>query len=335
MRADIIYGNGRGVYVPGQTVDGHVKVSVTDSTKIEEINLQWLGHAIVSWSEGTGDDSTSYSDKETYFDTKMLLLEKKPYQHKNLKLLPGVYMYPFGFQLPLDIPNSYRGFSGFVNYEVTVTVVRPWAFNVSKRVPFTVISHLDLNTLPYANTIGIAEDEKTVKRCFGSSGPIRATITTDRLGYVPGEDIVFTAEIHNRSDTDLRPCQAALSMNVCYHAYSRITKGSYILCKLMGPEIPRGRSCLWEKQRLAIPPLPPSFLHGCKLIDIEYYISITVKPYEHSSSLFVPLMIVIGTIPLKTATNIIPQLEFSEVQHVKSDLSTLYPFYRFKSLIPT
>ncbi|KAL3866414.1 hypothetical protein ACJMK2_043715 [Sinanodonta woodiana] len=317
MKADIIYSNDRGVYLSGQIVDGHVKLSVSDSTKLEAIYLRCCGNAVVSWSEGFGDDSTTYSDKETYFDTKMVLLEKEPDQHKNLKLLRGVYMYPFSFQLPLNIPNSYEGFFGFVRYEVTVTVVRPWASNKSKTVLFTVISHLDLNTLPYVNVQGVAEDEKIVNHFFGTAGPIRAAITTDRLGYVPGEDINFTAEIHNNSDTDMGPCQAALSMKLSCRTPSNSTTGSYILCKLIGPEVPSGRSCLWERQRLHIPPLPPSFLHGCRFLDIEYYVSITVKPVGHSSSLFVPLIIVIGTIPLQTATHVIP----INTLYVKSDAS--------------
>nr|ARU77705.1 beta-arrestin 2 [Sinohyriopsis cumingii] len=328
---EVIYNNNGGVYFAGQNVDGYVRLQVPDSQQIKEINLRWLGHATVSWSEGTGDDSTSYSDKETYFDTKMALLEKEPYRHGYSKLLQDVYRYPFSFQLPLDIPNSYQGFSGWVRYEVTVTVVGPCAFDISKSFPFTVISHLDLNTFPSANTKGVAEDEKVLDCLCCMSGFITATITTDRLGYVPGEAITFTAEIHNKSDTDMHPCKAALSVKVRYHAIGCNNEETVILSKLRGPAIRRGRSCIWERQKLYIPPSPPSFLHGCKLIDIEYFVSITVDPVGPSFALLVPLMIVIGTIPLKTTTHIIPQLEFAQSQLLKNDLSPLYPSYTFKS----
>ncbi|KAL3866412.1 hypothetical protein ACJMK2_043713 [Sinanodonta woodiana] len=342
---DVVYSNEGGVYFAGQIVDGHVRLRVPDSQKIGgkiifklqflfltlEINLRWLGHASVSWTEGIGDDTESYSDTETYFDTKTVILEKKPHQHGYSKLVPGVHRYPFRFQLPLDIPNSYQGFCGWVRYEVTVTVVRLWSFNISECVPFTVISHLDLNTLPYANTKGIAQDEKIMNSLCCMPGNITATITTDHLGYVPGGAITFTAEIHNNSNTNIHPCKAALSMKVRYHANGQNTEGTLILCKLRGPAIPRGSSCQWERQRLPIPPSPPSFLHGCKLIDIEYFVSITLKPKGLGSSLFVPLMIVIGTVPLHTATHIIPHLEFAENHLLKNDKSPLYPCYTFKS----
>ncbi|KAL3866413.1 hypothetical protein ACJMK2_043714 [Sinanodonta woodiana] len=319
MKIDIIYSNPGGVYLSGQIVDGHVKLYVLEPTKLEAIHVRCCGNAVVSWSEGSGDDSTTYSNKETYFYTKMALLEKKPDQRK-LTLLRGVYMYPFSFQLPFDIPNSYQGNAGFVRYEVTVTVVRHWAFNKSKTFPFTVISHLDLNTLPFVNIQGVAEDEKIVRRFFSIAGRVRAAITTDRLGYVPGEDITFTAQIHNNSDTDMGPCQAALSMKVFYESTISRTTSSYILCKQFGPAVPSGRSCLWERQKLHIPPLPPSFLHRCRLIDIEYYVSISVTPVGHGSALFVPLRIVIGTIPLQTATHVIPCKE-----------KVFYVFYEFNA----
>ena len=57
----------------------------------------------------------------------------------------GVHPYNFNFNLPQGLPSSFEGEYGYVRYECYAKIDRPWKFDHSTRVAFTVISHLDLN----------------------------------------------------------------------------------------------------------------------------------------------------------------------------------------------
>ncbi|BFZ02492.1 hypothetical protein BsWGS_05531 [Bradybaena similaris] len=54
----------------------------------------------------------------------------------------------------------------------------------------------------------------------------------------------------------------------------------------------------WNGEQLVIPPLPPSYLFGCGIIDLRYILQLNVDPSGPSFDLEVPLDILIGTIPL-------------------------------------
>ena len=58
------------VYVVPAEVSGTVEV-VTDEAKSISVTLKVYAH--VSWSEGSGDDSTSYSSREDYLDEEVVL----------------------------------------------------------------------------------------------------------------------------------------------------------------------------------------------------------------------------------------------------------------------
>ena len=60
----------------------------------------------------------------------------------------GNYTFPFQFQLPPTLPTSFEGAWGNVRFFAQCTIDRPWKFDHKTKRPFTVTSHLDLNTLP-------------------------------------------------------------------------------------------------------------------------------------------------------------------------------------------
>ncbi|KAL3866416.1 hypothetical protein ACJMK2_043717 [Sinanodonta woodiana] len=232
-------------------------------------------------------------------------------QLEDIILLKGVYNYPFKFQLPLNIPSSYESFNGRVGYAVIVAVDNPWPFGLETMGHFTVVSLLDLNKLPNVANGGTVEDEKTLCCLCCKSGPIRAMLSTDRLGYVPGEAIKFRAVITNLSNRQMECSKAQLIMKVHYHAGDETNTVMHVLSALKRPPIPAGATDYWSGYKLHVPPVPPSFLLGCKIIDIHYYIMIIVDPSGPSFDLNVPMEVTIGSIPLQTVAQMygIPSAE--------------------------
>ena len=48
-----------------------------------------------------------------------------------------------------------------------------------------------------------------------------------------------------------------------------------VVAEMKQPEIEAGKTFLWENLNLRIPPLPPSRLAGCSIIDIRYVIKVS------------------------------------------------------------
>lgn len=67
-----------------------------------------------------------------------------------MKLKPDNYSYPFSFQLAKDLPSSYEAQIGRVRYTLKAHIDIPWAFDKYTKRTITVVSALDLNTIPEA-----------------------------------------------------------------------------------------------------------------------------------------------------------------------------------------
>lgn len=85
--------NSEETFSEGDTVGGTVFFTLTKETKVKSILVKLKGQAHVSWSEGTGDDRRTYSDRRRYFKVKEYLVA--PCQGGRWTL--GVVFHLYGF----------------------------------------------------------------------------------------------------------------------------------------------------------------------------------------------------------------------------------------------
>lgn len=62
-----------------------------------------------------------------------------------IEIPPGTHTYSFACALPAMLPTSFEGTYGHVRYTVRVILERPWKFDQSYKVAFTVLKEFDLN----------------------------------------------------------------------------------------------------------------------------------------------------------------------------------------------
>jgi Arrestin (or S-antigen), N-terminal domain len=70
---------------------------------------------------------------------------------ESFDLMPGKYEYTFTFRLPKKIPSSFEGEHGWVRYTLKATVVRPGKSNYEIKLPITVNTVVDLNSVDITN----------------------------------------------------------------------------------------------------------------------------------------------------------------------------------------
>jgi hypothetical protein len=95
---------------------------------------------------------------------------------------------------------------------------RPWHFDDSCKVPFTVTPHFDLNTINYAGLPAIQQDSKDLGIFLFKHGQLNVKAMLSKVGYVPGESIVLQLEIDNASSRDVTKIESSLIQCAVYKA---------------------------------------------------------------------------------------------------------------------
>ncbi|CAG5132834.1 unnamed protein product, partial [Candidula unifasciata] len=161
------------VYRPGDSVSGITTLEIDGQIKVRKIRVVCKGQALTKWERfmKRGFES-DYESTEVYCNTYMDV-----YTANNL-MPTGMYKYKFSFKLPREgIPSSFEGSMGAIRYWITVEVDKPFlSFNDKFYKSFTVLANIDLNEAVYRVRIGHA-------------GTLTASLSLDRLGYCPGEQV--------------------------------------------------------------------------------------------------------------------------------------------------
>jgi len=301
--------NPSGVYFGGNVVTGTVSLGLDgDGKKARGVRVEIKGESKVHWTErrtrGTGEnrrtETVHHRSNEIYVNHRVYLVGDG---NNSMQITAGDYEYPFRLQLPENIPSSFVGEYGRIVYNIKAVVDRPWRFDHETVAFFTVDGIYDLNREPSASSPRSLSDHKMLGFLCCQSGPVSATIQTDRSGYVPGERIYLQATADNKADRVMNKTTVKLIQTITFHAGGRTKVCETTVLEATKGSIPAGESDSWHDTALKIPVLPPSELPHCNNIHIRYIIEFRVDPSGIGFDLKLELPIVIGTIPLRSTFN--------------------------------
>ncbi|GBP60111.1 Arrestin domain-containing protein 17 [Eumeta japonica] len=187
-----------GVYRPGYAVGGVVKYAINEDTPYRDITVSLLGKGDCDWSEGAGD---SHTEEER--------LVKK-----------GVYSHPFRFELPSNIPPSYKDHYCSITYCVKLAFERKGLFKFNKtfRTKIPVVSFVDV-TLPREPVIcGERKTFSSLLRREDDFIHVKATLKNPSLA--PGDTAELHIEVKNNSSKTIRTIKTHLIQELKYIASS-------------------------------------------------------------------------------------------------------------------
>ena len=182
------------VYVVPAEVSGTVEAVTDEAKSYKAISVTLKVYAHVSWSEGSGDDSTSYSSREDYLDEEVVLWNTE--QIPNRILEPGQYVFPFEFSLTRKFPSPFEGNRGHMRYtvEARVHVHRSGLFRHSDRTNVAilkVVNTVDANEPALLNPAHYEDAIQKTIRKITKLHPISLRLSVDipRTGFCVGENI--------------------------------------------------------------------------------------------------------------------------------------------------
>ncbi|KAF7405734.1 hypothetical protein HZH68_005103 [Vespula germanica] len=295
----IKYDRSNATYFPGENITGCVIVVLSEKKSVQDLKVYFKGEAHVHWSTGSGNDATLTGDHnatEKYFSIEQSLL-KRSSEDEKIELPEGQSEYYFSFQLPMNIPCSFEHKMGYIRYTAKAIVDIPWRLNWWTKSAFTVITPFDLNAVSY-QCVGIDEEtSKDFSCCCLNKGSINVRIKVPTLGYVPGQFITTEVISDIKSpNVNITKISTKLEEEIIFHAQSFTEKAEILLQKSQedGPIGKRHHTNL----KLYVPPLPPSNLEHCGIIELKYCLRVKVHVNGMHTKIDKKYPILIGTIPL-------------------------------------
>ncbi|KAM9858640.1 uncharacterized protein ACBR49_020626 [Aulostomus maculatus] len=262
--------NEEGTFSEGDAVSGTVSFTLTKECKVKSLLVKLKGDAHVHWTEGTGDDKKSYSAHRRYFKVKEFLI---PENGKGNVLPQGMHRFKFMLKIPDgDMPSSFQGMHGKIQYLVEVKLSRNWRWPSSAEAELKFVSRslaqLGATTCPQAGSV--------------TKGEVLMSATVNKKVCSPGDTLSVVADINNSSSKKMKP-KFSLQQTVVYRATTSRKTSKQKLCKMIGDTIePNSRETV--SCQLQIPEHTHYTLLNCEILSVEY----TLKVYLDISFAFDP-----------------------------------------------
>ncbi|XP_046581080.1 arrestin domain-containing protein 3-like [Haliotis rubra] len=303
----ITFDNCKGVYYAGEVVRGQITIDLNEPMKMRELRLTCLGRAYVHWSEleNVGRrggrqrlETVEYSAEEGYFKHRFRLWGKDLRGEDTNCMQPGHHTFPFDLLLPATLPSSFEGSYGYIRYWVKGTIDKPWKFDHHCKKAFTVIANLDLNKEPQASDPIRCEGEVNAGCWLCKCGGYSAIFCTNCRGCVPGEVLLLYTEVENHTRWSNCSAEIRLKLVMSYHTDRKSRQEKKVITRLKHDRLSSGNEDIWT-EAFTIPPLPPSHLKGCSIIDTKYVLQFICETDGcNCDAIEFDKEIIIGTIPM-------------------------------------
>ncbi|MEQ2211693.1 hypothetical protein XENOCAPTIV_012255, partial [Xenoophorus captivus] len=193
----------------------------------------------------------------------------------------------FPSTLLVAIPTSFEGPFGKVVYHVRAAIDTPrFSKDYKAQRSFYVLNMLNLNEVPDIENCAVTT--KKFNYLLVRTGTLMLKTRSDLRGYIPGQVIRLSTEIHNKSGKDTGYVLASL-IQVCIESImtyraKRPVFDLRTIAEVEGAGVKAGKHAEWKEQ-IIVPPLPQTALAGCRLIDIDYFVQVISGLFRQTLSL--------------------------------------------------
>ncbi|XP_064616311.1 arrestin domain-containing protein 2-like [Liolophura sinensis] len=281
-----------GLIKAGEILKGRLIFSLTESITLKEVTVTIHGRSEVSFQAG----KYTYSKKEKYIKEVKTLFPLNGSQDSELG--PGDHSLDFEQFIPPNVPTSFEGKYGHVRYSIDAKLDRGiWKPAITKIRKFIVKNELDLNNVRGSQEPIRLESSAVDGCCFWRRGDVEVFVRLARNAYVPGESVLLDVDVHNSTD-GRGHVSVDLVQFTTFHTRSGSKRWRHTIYTRPRTSFAPGETLELSQEPIPVPPLPPSGLPGCKLVDIIYTLRVKVKVKGLECK--IPINLTIGTIPLRS-----------------------------------
>lgn len=134
---------------------------------------------------------------------------------EDLKIIPGRHEYSFTYQLPPNVPSTFKYDQGQIHadvvYRVEAKVKRTaWKTDIKTSSEFFVNAVMNVNRYSQATQPFVAFKEKHLCCFCCKDGPVTVNVKMPKTGYFPGDRMKFTVDISNFSSKRVSGIEATM-----------------------------------------------------------------------------------------------------------------------------
>ena len=297
----IILDDPMGVFSAGSEVSGRVLVRLSETLKMTRLTVQMTGEGEVMWTDqknqGVGREEDEWEEVPDHFTSKETYLKLETTLCDRPELHAGTHLFPFSFHLPPTLPSSFDAPHGSVGYTVRADIVQAWyRTNYLAEQPVRVQGVLELSSS--SQVAGRTSGHRSLGALFWKAGPIAATLTTERTGFLPGDTVVVTAELGNQSTRTVSGCVLSLVQQVTYCTSRKNRTETRVVAEVKRDGLAPGSMEVWDQATLEVPLhlAATDLTGGCGVLRVEYRLELRLLPGGLSLDLVVSLPLTIGTV---------------------------------------
>ncbi|XP_072018581.1 arrestin domain-containing protein 2-like [Amphiura filiformis] len=302
------------VYHVGETLSGHVAVSLTKDLAMKGIRVALKGEIKTQWREkpasvASDKRGTIVRGAEQFLCERVTVWGKDEEYDVLCKddseiplLTAGSHTFTFKFRLPneTNLPCSFEcGKIACIRYFVQANMDISWAVDpVAERYFSFIGSPINCNQQKYLKTQH-ASDRKTIRCCCRSSGPIALKAEMQRSAYCPGEFVNIRTKLDNNSDKTMKlGVKFIQNVNlVADNPKRRSQNGSYEILSYSSPSVLPEQEYILETARMLQIPIVPTTIET-RLIQVRYIIEISLM-VDEKPELEIYFPITTGNVPYK------------------------------------
>uniref|UniRef100_UPI00398EBBD3 arrestin domain-containing protein 5-like n=1 Tax=Pristiophorus japonicus TaxID=55135 RepID=UPI00398EBBD3 len=258
------------------------------------------------------------------------LLEDHDAEGLEQVLHAGPHIFHFSYKLDDALPSSFKGSHGRIRYYVRAfcTATEGTLAQVEKDVNVQETFNLNLDpsnkvstscegfwdcsvsdaicTLCLQFPLILAAEKDISYWCWNFPG-IAVSVTVDKSGFVPGEDIIITSEINNRTSRNLRLISYSVGTEIKYKAFVQEAFCDHYREFIEKLELKKVQAVIEAPPRqvtkilgsLQLPkPMFISDMSRCKIISMSYELQVTIPIPGHRVMVTASAPIKIGTTPI-------------------------------------
>ncbi|KAH8380694.1 hypothetical protein KR009_005609 [Drosophila setifemur] len=258
------------------------------------------GEAKVQWSMSGKSETANYSGYQQYLHSRTNVFDNSLFR-------AGVHVYVLTLRIPPDCPSTCRGPYGYIAYNISLTIDKPWGFDEVFRKPIQVVQTLDLN---YNSEFALPVKDENIKYlchwpCI--SGPISFTLVLPASGFTPLQEVPFQLEVDNQSPHyDIIGVEVAIKQHFVFLSRKPVKRNFYT--KTIIKELITDRTLRLSKRQyessICVPmDTPRSTLNPNYIVFIHYTLQVKLKTgyFHYDTDLSVP--ITVGTTSLHHLRN--------------------------------
>ncbi|CAL8111563.1 unnamed protein product [Orchesella dallaii] len=308
--------NSSRTYFAGQYITGKIIIGNDTEVKTRGIALRFSGTASVAWmesvEEGSGDSLRSvvkqHANKEIYMDEELYAFGRAG-EPEDLIIQPGHHEYPFTYQLPPNVPSTFKYDQGQIHANVTYIVEAKikrsaWKSDHKTSLEFFVKAVMNVNRYSQASQPVVVFKEKHLCCFCCKDGPITMNIKMAKTGYFPGDTMSFSVDVVNLSSKRITGIDAVLEQETKFVSTSmdHVKVFHELVMKAQsGPSVESSGTENWVGE-VTIPDVLPTNLGGCHIVLRSYTLKINAN-IALSRGLKAVVPVVIGSAPKKIGHN--------------------------------